>query len=173
MLFDKKLTTVGNKIKSNTSEINQLLATVENLQEENKLSQEYLQKLGAAEKASESALEQLKTALLMLKNIDPRLMDIVKQEVENICLQVENSSSSAKKLSSNSNSKMSSHNAQQNSNQETKTNKKTKNNSVKDSTPIQSDKNTAKVVEVEILEPDEDFNSKSHYEAVMKIQQLL
>ena len=82
MLFREKLLDVSHKIESNTNEINQLLITVENLQAENKKSQKYLQELNNADQISESALEQLKEAFLRLKNIDPNLMIVLKNEVD-------------------------------------------------------------------------------------------
>ena len=175
MLFEKKLTEVSNQIDSNTSEINQLLVTVENLQEDNKKYQEYLQKLGAASKASESALEQLKNAFLMLKTIDYSLLETLKKEVDELYLQVQNNEiKSSKKLNSTSVYKLNNKLTENNEEKETRTRKsRTNSKSSNHRKSANPDESEAKIVNVEVLEPEENHPNKSHYEAVMKIKQLL
>lgn len=186
MLFKLKVNEVNSTIKSNTGQIEEYLTTVEDLQEENKKLKEYLQQLGSASTASESALDQLKTAYLMLKKIDPSQMDVLKQEVDNLYLQIKTSevqapekikSTSSKPLNNNFNniqnktrntetsqSKVNYHNYVTTEKSETVTEHNVNSNVQK--------KDDVKAVKVEVLEPENNDKS-SHYEAVMKLKQLI
>lgn len=176
MLFKLKFTEVNNQIDANASEVDQLLVKVENLQEDNKKYQEYLQQLGAASKASESALEQLKNAFLMLQKIDTSQMEVLKQEVDNLYLQIKtNEMKSAEKLNSNSTPRLN-NNLPKDNDQDVPQNKhtrldKNKTNDKIEKKSAKSKESEAQAVEVEVLEPEEE--NKSHYDAVMKLKQLL
>ena len=174
MLFQQKLTEVSNQIDSNTLEINQLLVTVENLQENNKKYQEYLQQLGAASKASESALEQLKNAFIMVQKIDSSLMETLKKEIDNLYTKVQTDGiKSAKKLNSSSTFKLDNNLIENNKLKETRTRKSKTSKSTHNKRGSKLEESEAQVVNVEVLEPEENQTNKSHYEAVMKIKQLL
>ena len=176
MLFKLKFTEVSNQIDANALEVDQLLVKVEDLQEDNKKYQEYLQQLGAASKASESALEQLKNAFLMLQKIDSSQMDVLKQEIDNLYLQIKtNEIKSPEKLNSNPTVKLN-YNSTENKQKKEPQNNKSNHNKIPTKVRQTSEKsvdNEARAVKVEVLEPEENEANKSHYEAVMRLKQFL
>ena len=164
MLFKLKFTEVNTTIESNTLEAEELLARVEGLEEDNKKLRDYLQQLSSASKAAESALEQLKTAYLMLKKIDISQMDVFKQEVDNLYLEIKtNQVKSSEKIKPSTAPPIENKSEKTSKNQQSKSNSRQRNSQPKSEEEL-------KTVEVEVLEPEE---TNSHYEAVMKLKQLL
>ena len=71
MLFADKMTKVTATISQISQEIEDLQSRIEALRSEKLELEQYQQQLGSAENASESAIEQVKTALAMIKAISP------------------------------------------------------------------------------------------------------
>jgi hypothetical protein len=71
MLFADKMTKVNATIANISHEIEDLQARIEALRIEKLELEQYQQQLGSAENASESAIEQVRTALAMIKAISP------------------------------------------------------------------------------------------------------
>ena len=71
MLFASKINEVNATISQISHEIEDLQARIEALRIEKLELEQYCQQLGSAENASESAIEQVKTALAMIKAISP------------------------------------------------------------------------------------------------------
>jgi hypothetical protein len=71
MLFANKINEVNATISQISQEIEDLQARIEALRIEKLELEQYQQQLGSAENASESAIEQVKTALAMIKAISP------------------------------------------------------------------------------------------------------
>ena len=71
MLFANKINEVNASIAGISQEIEDLQARIEALRIEKLELEQYQQQLGSAENASESAIEQVKTALAMIKAISP------------------------------------------------------------------------------------------------------
>ena len=71
MLFADKINEVNATISQISHEIEDLQARIEDLRIEKLELENYQQQLGSAENASESAIEQVKTALAMIKAISP------------------------------------------------------------------------------------------------------
>lgn len=71
MLFADKINEVNATIAGISQEIEDLQARIEDLRIEKLELENYQQQLGSAENASESAIEQVKTALAMIKAISP------------------------------------------------------------------------------------------------------
>jgi regulator of replication initiation timing len=71
MLFASKINKVNASIAGISQEIEDLQARIEALRIEKLELEQYQQQLGSAENASESAIEQVKTALAMIKAISP------------------------------------------------------------------------------------------------------
>jgi regulator of replication initiation timing len=71
MLFASKISEVTATISQISHEIEDLQARIEALRIEKLELEQYQQQLGSAENASESAIEQVKTALAMIKAISP------------------------------------------------------------------------------------------------------
>jgi len=71
MLFADKISEVTATIANISQEIEDLQARIEALRIEKLELEQYQQQLGSAENASESAIEQVKTALAMIKAISP------------------------------------------------------------------------------------------------------
>jgi regulator of replication initiation timing len=71
MLFASKINEVNATIANISQEIEDLQARIEALRIEKLELEQYQQQLGSAENASESAIEQVKTALAMIKAISP------------------------------------------------------------------------------------------------------
>lgn len=71
MLFNARINEIQSQVSSNAVEIDALLLRVEQLRNENLARSSHLQQLGSAESAAESAIEQIKTALMMIELISP------------------------------------------------------------------------------------------------------
>jgi TolA-binding protein len=71
MLFASKINEVNATIANISQEIEDLQARIEDLRIEKLELEQYQQQLGSAENASESAIEQVKTALAMIDAISP------------------------------------------------------------------------------------------------------
>jgi TolA-binding protein len=71
MLFASKINEVNATISQISHEIEDLQARIEDLRIEKLELENYQQQLGSAENASESAIEQVRTALAMIKAISP------------------------------------------------------------------------------------------------------
>lgn len=71
MLFASKINEVNATIGNISHEIEDLQARIEALRIEKLELEQYQQQLGSAENASESAIEQVRTALAMIKAISP------------------------------------------------------------------------------------------------------
>lgn len=71
MLFASKINEVNATISQISHEIEDLQARIEALRIEKLELEQYHQQLGSAENASESAIEQVRTALAMIKAISP------------------------------------------------------------------------------------------------------
>ena len=71
MLFADKMTKVNATISQISHEIEDLQARIEALRIEKLELEQYQQQLGSAENAAESAIEQVRTALAMIKAISP------------------------------------------------------------------------------------------------------
>jgi hypothetical protein len=71
MLFASKINEVNATIANISHEIEDLQARIEALRIEKLELEQYHQQLGSAENASESAIEQVRTALAMIKAISP------------------------------------------------------------------------------------------------------
>lgn len=71
MLFNTKIQEIQSQVSANSQEIEVLLLRVEELRAQNLAMENHLQQLGSAENASESAIEQVRTALAMIKAISP------------------------------------------------------------------------------------------------------
>jgi TolA-binding protein len=71
MLFADKINEVNATIANISQEIEDLQARIEDLRIEKLELEQYQQQLGSAENASESAIEQVKTALAMIDAISP------------------------------------------------------------------------------------------------------
>ena len=71
MLFASKISEVTGTISQISHEIEDLQARIEALRIEKLELEQYHQQLGSAENASESAIEQVRTALAMIKAISP------------------------------------------------------------------------------------------------------
>lgn len=71
MLFNTKIQEIQSQVSANSLEIEALLLRVEELRAQNLAMENHLQQLGSAENAAESAIEQIKTALMMITAISP------------------------------------------------------------------------------------------------------
>ena len=71
MLFNTKIQEIQSQVSANSQEIEVLLLRVEELRAQNLAMENHLQQLGSAENAAESAIEQIKTALMMINAISP------------------------------------------------------------------------------------------------------
>lgn len=71
MLFNAKINEIQSQVSANSLEIEALLLRVEELRAQNLAMENHLQQLGSAENAAESAIEQIKTALMMINAISP------------------------------------------------------------------------------------------------------
>ena len=69
MLFNAKINEIQSQVYGNSLEIEVLLLRVEELRAQNLAMENHLQQLGSAENAAESAIEQCKTALMMINAI--------------------------------------------------------------------------------------------------------
>jgi hypothetical protein len=81
MLFTAKINDVQSAIESRLDLITSLEAQIESLRQENLEQQQFLQALGSAEAAAESALTQVQTAIAMVNTVDPDQLETFKNAV--------------------------------------------------------------------------------------------
>jgi hypothetical protein len=81
MLFTTKINDVQSAIESRLDLISSLEAQIEALRQENLEQQQFLQALGSAEAAAESALTQVQTAIAMVNAVDPEQLETFKNAV--------------------------------------------------------------------------------------------
>ena len=81
MLFTAKIDQVQTAIESRLDLIASLEAQIEALRQENLEQQQFLQALGSAEAAAESALTQVQTAIAMVNTVDPDQLETFKNAV--------------------------------------------------------------------------------------------
>jgi hypothetical protein len=84
MLFNTKIQEIQSQVSANSLEIEALLLRVEELRAQNLAMENHLQQLGSAENAAESAIEQVRTALAMIKAISPNEMIIFKGAIDSL-----------------------------------------------------------------------------------------
>ena len=84
MIFNKTVATVQNQVNQNASLIDSLQAQIEELRVQNLQLETHLQALGSAESASESALEQVRTAVTMITAIDPSQLEVLKAAIDEV-----------------------------------------------------------------------------------------
>ena len=84
MLFNAKINEIQSQVSANSQEIEVLLLRVEELRAQNLAMENHLQQLGSAENAAESAIEQIKTALLMINAISPAEMQTFKSAIDSL-----------------------------------------------------------------------------------------
>lgn len=84
MLFNTKIQEIQSQVSANSLEIEALLLRVEELRAQNLAMENHLQQLGSAENAAESAIEQIKTALLMINAISPDEVQTFKGAIDSL-----------------------------------------------------------------------------------------
>lgn len=84
MLFNTKIQEIQSQVSANSLEIEALLLRVEELRAQNLAMENHLQQLGSAESAAESAIEQIKTALLMINAISPDEVQTFKGAIDSL-----------------------------------------------------------------------------------------
>lgn len=84
MLFNAKINEIQSQVSANSLEIEALLLRVEELRAQNLAMENHLQQLGSAENAAESAIEQIKTALLMINAISPTEVQTFKGAIDSL-----------------------------------------------------------------------------------------
>ena len=84
MLFNAKINEIQCQVSANSLEIEALLLRVEELRAQNLAMENHLQQLGSAENAAESAIEQIKTALLMINAISPAEVQTFKSAIDSL-----------------------------------------------------------------------------------------
>ena len=84
MLFNTKIQEIQSQVSANSQEIEVLLLRVEELRAQNLAMENHLQQLGSAENAAESAIEQIKTALLMINAISPAEVQTFKSAIDSL-----------------------------------------------------------------------------------------
>ena len=84
MLFNAKINEIQCQVSANSLEIEALLLRVEELRAQNLAMENHLQQLGSAENAAESAIEQVKTALLMINAISPAEVQTFKGAIDSL-----------------------------------------------------------------------------------------
>ena len=84
MLFSTKIQEIQSQVSANSLEIEALLFRVEELRAQNLAMENHLQQLGSAENAAESAIEQIKTALLMINAISPDEVQTFKGAIDSL-----------------------------------------------------------------------------------------
>lgn len=82
MLFNTKIQEIQSQVSANSLEIEALLLRVEELRAQNLAMENHLQQLGSAENAAESAIEQIKTALMMITAISPTEVQTFKGAID-------------------------------------------------------------------------------------------
>lgn len=81
MLFTSKINDVQSAIEGRLDLITQLEAQIEALRQENLEQQQFLQALGSAEAAAESALTQVQTAIAMINHVDEDQLQVFKDAI--------------------------------------------------------------------------------------------
>ena len=81
MLFTAKISQIETAITDRLDLITQLEAQIEALRQENLQEQQFLQALGSAEAAAESALTQVQTAIAMINHVDPSQLETFKDAI--------------------------------------------------------------------------------------------
>lgn len=84
MLFNTKIQEIQSQVSANSLEIEALLLRVEELRAQNLAMENHLQQLGSAENAAESAIEQIKTALMMINAISPTEVQTFKGAINSL-----------------------------------------------------------------------------------------
>lgn len=84
MLFAKKLQSVNDNLVNLSDEINELEQRLEQLREKKKQLENFAQHLQSAEAAAESALQQLNTAVKMVRAVDKNELASFKDAVDSI-----------------------------------------------------------------------------------------
>ncbi|NES92062.1 hypothetical protein [Okeania sp. SIO2B9] len=84
MLFTSALEQIQSNLQSYNQEIEELQFKLETLREQKKQLENHAQQLGSAENAAESALEQVKTALMMVRAIAPDQVGVFKQSIDEL-----------------------------------------------------------------------------------------
>ena len=84
MLFNAKINEIQCQVSANSLEIEALLLRVEELRAQNLAMENHLQQLGSAENAAESAIEQIKTALMMITAISPTEVQTFKGAINSL-----------------------------------------------------------------------------------------
>ncbi|BBG57905.1 hypothetical protein [uncultured phage] len=84
MLFNAKINEIQSQVSANSLEIEALLLRVEELRAQNLAMENHLQQLGSAENAAESAIEQIKTALMMITAISPTEVQTFKGAIDSL-----------------------------------------------------------------------------------------
>lgn len=84
MLFNAKINEIQSQVSANSLEIDALLLRVEELRAQNLAMENHLQQLGSAENAAESAIEQIKTALMMINAISPTEVQTFKGAIDSL-----------------------------------------------------------------------------------------
>ena len=84
MLFNAKINEIQSQVSANSQEIEVLLLRVEELRAQNLAMENHLQQLGSAENAAESAIEQIKTALMMINAISPAEVQTFKGAIDSL-----------------------------------------------------------------------------------------
>ena len=84
MLFASKINQVSTTIANISQEIEDLQKKIEWLRGEKLELEQYQQQLGSAENASESAIEQIKTALMMITAISPTEVQTFKGAIDSL-----------------------------------------------------------------------------------------
>lgn len=84
MLFNTKIQEIQSQVSANSLEIEALLLRVEELRAQNLAMENHLQQLGSAENAAESAIEQIKTALMMINAISPTEVQTFKGAIDSL-----------------------------------------------------------------------------------------
>ncbi|MFN7809465.1 MAG: SAP domain-containing protein [Pseudanabaena sp.] len=84
MLFNTKIQEIQSQVSANSLEIEALLLRVEELRAQNLAMENHLQQLGSAENAAESAIEQVRTALAMIKAISPDELQTFKGAIDSL-----------------------------------------------------------------------------------------
>lgn len=84
MLFNAKINEIQSQVSANSLEIEALLLRVEELRAQNLAMENHLQQLGSAENAAESAIEQIKTALMMINAISPAEVQTFKGAIDSL-----------------------------------------------------------------------------------------
>ena len=84
MLFNARINEIQAQVSNNVTEIDAMMLRIEALRVENLALESHLQQLGSAESAAESAIEQIRTALLMIDSISPAEVATFKEAIDEL-----------------------------------------------------------------------------------------